>query len=173
NLTHDHLDYHHTLQHYKLAKYALFDWPGLRAAVVNVDDPAGAELLQRMPPMETRAYSLGKQPTAALQAQQIHTGTYGLVFNLVTPDGTAQLLTRLVGEHNISNLLLVAGVLQHLGWGLPRIARALGALQPVEGRLQIVEPLNCGSDTGPSPMVVVDYAHTPDALERALLALRK
>ncbi|HWL28428.1 MAG TPA: bifunctional UDP-N-acetylmuramoyl-L-alanyl-D-glutamate--2,6-diaminopimelate ligase MurE/UDP-N-acetylmuramoyl-tripeptide--D-alanyl-D-alanine ligase MurF [Burkholderiaceae bacterium] len=171
NLTHDHLDYHHTLHDYKLAKFALFDWPGLRAAVVNADDHAGAELLQRMPPMESLAYSLDK-PTAALQAQQIQTGTYGLVFNLVTPDGTAQILTRLVGEHNISNLLLVAGVLQHLGWDLPRIARALGALQPVEGRLQIVESLNCGSDTGPSPMVVVDYAHTPDALERALLALR-
>lgn len=172
NLTHDHLDYHHTLHEYKLAKYALFERPGLRATVVNADDPAGAELLERMRPMETLAYSLGKQPSAALQAQHIQTGTYGLVFNLVTPDGTAQLLTRLVGEHNISNLLLVAGVLQHLGWELPRIARALGALQSVEGRLQIVEPLNCGSDTGPSPMVVVDYAHTPDALERALLALR-
>jgi murE/murF fusion protein len=172
NLTHDHLDYHHTLHDYKLAKYALFERPGLRAAVVNADDPAGAELLLRMPVIETLAYSLGSEPAAALQAQHIQTGAYGLVFNLVTPDGTAQLLTRLVGEHNISNLLLVAGVLQHLGWDLPRVARALGALQPVEGRLQIVEPLNCGSDTGPSPMVVVDYAHTPDALERALRALR-
>src|SRR5690606_20288414 len=104
------------------------------------------------------------------QAHDIQTGAYGVVFNLLALGGKAQLLTRLVGEHNVSNLLLVAGVLQELGWGLPRIARVLATLQCVEGRLQVVEAP--AGDAASAAMVVVDYAHTPDALERALLALR-
>ncbi|MDS1142593.1 bifunctional UDP-N-acetylmuramoyl-L-alanyl-D-glutamate--2,6-diaminopimelate ligase MurE/UDP-N-acetylmuramoyl-tripeptide--D-alanyl-D-alanine ligase MurF [Pusillimonas sp. SM2304] len=170
NLTHDHLDYHQTFEHYRRAKFALFDWPGLRSAVVNADDPAGAELIGTLAPATTLAYSTRGKETAAVQAQDIHAGRYGLVFNLVTRDGAAQLLTRLVGEHNIANLLLVAGVLQQLGWDLSRIARVLGTLRSVEGRLQVVEPLDGAGQA--QPLVIVDYAHTPDALERALLALR-
>lgn len=172
NLTHDHLDYHGTLQNYKLAKFALFDTPGLRAAVINADDPAGQELLRAAPSAKPVAYSLGGAKEASVQAHDIQTSAYGLVFNLATGDGTAQLLTRLVGEHNISNLLLVAGVLQEMGWELPQIARVLATLRCVEGRLQIVEAA-AGTEAAPgSAMVVVDYAHTPDALERALVALR-
>src|SRR5690606_32243982 len=107
-----------------------------------------------------------------LTAQDIHTGAYGVVFNLVSYEGTAQLFTRLVGQHNVSNLLLVASVLQELGWDLHKIARILSTLAPVEGRLQVVEaPASFGRGNA-LPMVVVDYAHTPDALERALLSLR-
>ncbi len=170
NLTHDHLDYHGTLQDYKAAKFALFDSPGLRAAVINADDSAGRELLSLAPLVNALSYSLGSADTADLQAHDIQTGAYGVVFNLLALGGKAQLLTRLVGEHNVSNLLLVAGVLQELGWGLPRIARVLATLQCVEGRLQVVEAP--AGDAASAAMVVVDYAHTPDALERALLALR-
>src|SRR5690606_29690685 len=85
---------------------------------------------------------------------------------------SAQIFTHLVGQHNISNLLLVAGVLRELGWGLGRIARSLAVLRPVNGRLQVVEALGGASTVRPQALVVVDYAHTPDALERALLALR-
>lgn len=169
NLTHDHLDYHGTLENYQRAKFALFAWPGLRGAVVNIDDPVGEALAATLPQATTLTYSVSGQAAAVVQAQDIHAGRYGLVFNLVTHDGAVQLLTRLVGEHNVANLLLVTGVLQQLGWDLSRIARVLAALHSVEGRLQLVEAM--GAAQGHA-MVVVDYAHTPDALERALLALR-
>src|SRR5699024_9619692 len=104
-------------------------------------------------------------------AGEIQTSGYGLMFTLKTSRGSSQLLTRLVGVHNVSNLLLVAGVLRHLGWGMSRTVRALGALTPVQGRMQVVDAIDCGAPVA-SPMVVVDYSHTPDALERALRALR-
>src|SRR5690606_6912023 len=80
-----------------------------------------------------------------------------------------------VGMHNVSNLLLIAGVLGQLGWSVSRIARALSALRSVEGRLQVVEAVRCAPAEAEAsePMVVVDYAHTPDALQRALEALRE
>ncbi|HWK70974.1 MAG TPA: bifunctional UDP-N-acetylmuramoyl-L-alanyl-D-glutamate--2,6-diaminopimelate ligase MurE/UDP-N-acetylmuramoyl-tripeptide--D-alanyl-D-alanine ligase MurF [Burkholderiaceae bacterium] len=172
NLTRDHLDYHHTLENYKQAKFALFAWPGLRRAVVNADDPAGAELLLGLNPAMAVSCSMQPGSGADVRAEDIHTGPYGLVFNLLTHDGAAQLLTRLVGEHNISNLLLVSAVLQELGWDLPRIARVLATLRSVPGRLQLVEPLAREGAVRAVALVVVDYAHTPDALERALCALR-
>lgn len=172
NLTHDHLDYHQTFDNYKQAKFALFAWPGLQAAIVNIDDAAGRELLARCADCLRVTYSIQSEPGATLRADDIHAGSDGLIFNLVTPDGTAQLLTRLVGEHNISNVLLVAGILRWLGWDLSRIARVLASLRPVEGRLQAVEPAVPSPRPSASPLVVVDYAHTPDALERALMALR-
>lgn len=173
NLTRDHLDYHHTVERYKQAKCALFKWLGLRSAVINVDDPTGAELLAGISGVKTLACSLGRDESAAVQAHDIHTGSNGVIFNLVTPQGTAQLLTRLVGEHNVSNVLLVAGVLLELGWSISRIARMLSILRSVEGRLQIVEPDDIGKGGHGLPLVVVDYAHTPDALARALAALRE
>ena len=172
NLTHDHLDYHHTLENYKAAKFALFALPGLRAAVINVDDPAGIELLESIPAVESVTYSLGIAGDARIQARDIHAGAYGLVFNLTMPGGAAQIVTRLVARHNVSNLLLVAGVLHKLGWSLSRIARTLAILRPVPGRLQIIDAPACGDASIALPMVVVDYAHTPDALQRALAALR-
>ncbi|MCC2597451.1 bifunctional UDP-N-acetylmuramoyl-L-alanyl-D-glutamate--2,6-diaminopimelate ligase MurE/UDP-N-acetylmuramoyl-tripeptide--D-alanyl-D-alanine ligase MurF [Pusillimonas sp. MFBS29] len=171
NLTHDHLDYHGTLENYRRAKFALFNWPGLSSAVVNIDDPAGRQLANQLPAATTLAYSVSGNEQAAIQAQDIHAGRYGLVFNLVTRKGAAQLLTRLVGEHNVANLLLVSGVLQQLGWDLSRIARVLATLRSVEGRLQVIEPLGLEAASHAQAMVIVDYAHTPDALERALIAL--
>lgn len=173
NLTRDHLDYHKSLEAYKAAKFALFSWPGLSHAVINVGDPAGLELAGSVAALEPLTYSLEPADAASIQARDIQTGTYGLIFNLTTQDGVAQIVTRLVGEHNVSNLLLVAGVLQYLGWPLTRIARVLATLRSVEGRLQIIEPEACGDAATTTPMTVVDYAHTPDALERALLALRE
>ncbi|NLC36923.1 MAG: UDP-N-acetylmuramoyl-L-alanyl-D-glutamate--2,6-diaminopimelate ligase, partial [Alcaligenaceae bacterium] len=169
NLTHDHLDYHGTLDAYRDAKYALFDWPGLRTSIVNADDDAGVDLLSRIEGRRSLSFSLEAESTADIRALDIHAGTYGLIFNISRDEGSVQVLTRLIGLHNVSNLLLVAGVLQELGWPLSRTARVMSELRPVEGRLQIVE-----ADAGPAngPMVVVDYAHTPDALERALGALR-
>ncbi|MBV6273590.1 bifunctional UDP-N-acetylmuramoyl-L-alanyl-D-glutamate--2,6-diaminopimelate ligase MurE/UDP-N-acetylmuramoyl-tripeptide--D-alanyl-D-alanine ligase MurF [Alcaligenaceae bacterium CGII-47] len=172
NLTRDHLDYHGTIERYKQAKFALFAQFGLRSAVINADDAAGAELLGHHDTVHRVGYSLRMGESAAIRAEDIQAGTQGLVFNLATPQGSAQILTHLLGEHNIANLLLVAGVLRELGWGLTRIARSLGALHAVPGRLQRVEALGGASSARPQAMVIVDYAHTPDALERALSALR-
>lgn len=173
NLTLDHLDYHKTLRAYKAAKFELFKWATLRAAVINVDDPAGAELFESTRSLGAVGFSLRGNGVAALQADDIQAGTYGLVFNLTTPRGAAQIVTRLVGEHNISNLLLVAGVLRQLGWSVARTARSLAMLRSVPGRLQIIEPLLCGDGPAAQPLVLVDYAHTPDALEHVLAALRE
>lgn len=172
NLTRDHLDYHQTMARYKQAKFALFAHAGLRSAVINADDPAGAELLAVQDSVRRTGYTLGTDESIAIRAEDIQTGAGGLVFNLAMPQGSAQILTRVVGEHNISNLLLVAGVLRELGWGLIRIARALATLRAVPGRLQVIEALGGASSARPQALVVVDYAHTPDALERALGALR-
>lgn len=170
NLTHDHLDYHGTLERYQAAKFKLFRWPRLSAAVINIDDPVGAELMSATTVSNPVSYSMQPDAQAHVQAQDVQSSGYGLVFNLLTARGSAQVLTRMVGLHNVSNLLLVAAVLGQLGWGMARTVRALAALQAVDGRLQVVDALECG-DSRSLPMVVVDYAHTPDALERALGAL--
>lgn len=170
NLTHDHLDYHETLENYKAAKFKLFRWPRLGAAVINIDDTAGAELMTATSLAHPVSYSMQPDVAANVRALDVQSSGYGLVFNLKTARGSAQVLTRLVGLHTVSNLLLVVGVLGQLGWGMSRTVRVLGALKPVEGRLQTVESVDCGESRA-LPMVVVDYAHSPDALERVLLAL--
>lgn len=172
NLTHDHLDYHGSMLAYKQAKQILFTWPGLRSAVINADDEIGQELLAA--PLQARKVSYSMQHAGVdLLADDIHTGADGQVFNLVTAHGTAQIVTRLLGEHNVANLLLVAGVLQEVGWPVSKIARIMATLVSVPGRLQIVDPISTIGKHTPLPLVVVDYAHTADALERALEALRE
>lgn len=170
NLSHDHLDYHHTTENYKNAKQILFNWPHLRLAVVNKDDAFGRELLTTAKAARILSYSI-LDKSADLYADDVHTGGDGQVFNLIEAHGTAQILTRLLGDHNVSNLLLVSAILLELGWPIAKIARLMATLGPVPGRLQIVRSATVGTHR-PLPLVVVDYAHTPDALERALLSLR-
>lgn len=172
NLTRDHLDYHGTLDKYRDAKFSLFGRPGLQVAVVNVDDAAGRDLLARYPGLPALRYSIEPERECDVHAADVQTGAYGVIFNLVLPSGTAQIVTRQLGLHNVSNLLLVAGVLHHLGWDLARIAGALAALQPVPGRLEAVDPRVADARRG-AVLAVADYAHTPDALERALVAMRQ
>ncbi len=177
NLTRDHLDYHGTMERYEAAKARLFRWPGLTAAVVNADDEAGRRLIASLPAALAMGYSLSDAPEipAAMRARDLQATSQGQIFTLVSPHGEAQIVTRLLGAHNVSNLLLVAGVLYQLGLPFAQIARELAATDPVDGRLQTVEPLGSSgaqAGTGRGPLVVVDYAHTPDALSRALTALR-
>jgi len=173
NLTQDHLDIHGTMQAYEQAKARLFAWPGLKSAVINLGDPAGMRMAAG-----TQAKVLGYAREGALdavlgypllQARDIQITAQGTIFVMRGPDG-AELLVRtgMPGEYNVENLLLVAGVLRELDWPLPQVAAALDRLQPVAGRLQVV---SASSSSG--PMVVVDYAHTPDALRGALAALRQ
>lgn len=174
NLSHDHLDYHGSWQHYGDSKKLLFQRPGLRRAVINLDDPFGQEILQAAGDTPIFTYSMN-DAAADFYAQDVHPGADGQVFNLVGVHGTAQFLTHQIGLHNVSNYLLVAAVLNELGWPVSKIARIMASLSPVAGRLEMVRPVMARSQKAVygQPLVVVDYAHTPDALERALLALRE
>jgi UDP-N-acetylmuramoyl-L-alanyl-D-glutamate--2,6-diaminopimelate ligase len=170
NLSRDHLDYHGDMQAYGAAKARLFDWPGLAAAVVNSDDPFGRTLAQRLRP-DLRRLRFGLAPLAdggrpEFHATDIRTGGDGIAFTLVTPAGTAAVASALLGRFNLSNLLGVAAVLHALGRPLPAIVHALAGLRGVPGRMQ-------RHGGGARPLVVVDYAHTPDALEQALASLRE
>ncbi len=171
NLTLDHLDYHQTMARYEAAKAALFAWPNLSHAIVNVDDEAGARVFAQTTAREKAGYSLKAAPAATFTAVEHEFRDYGLIFTLRTPSGDAQVATRLVGEHSIANILLVVAVLDALGIHLRQSAGLVSLLTPVPGRLQTVTPI--GADPSrKQPLVVVDYSHTPDSLERALEALR-
>jgi UDP-N-acetylmuramoyl-L-alanyl-D-glutamate--2,6-diaminopimelate ligase len=167
NLTRDHLDYHGDMSEYGAAKRKLFlDWP-LQGAVINRDDAFGRELLA-LPPRAERvlSYSVAGEPGAELSTQGLRSSAAGLEFELATPWGRGAVRSRVLGRFNVSNLLAVAGCLGLLGWGFERIAQALAQLSPVPGRMN-----RLGGDAQ-LPLVVVDYAHTPDALEQALHSLR-
>jgi murE/murF fusion protein len=172
NLSLDHLDYHKTMPAYEAAKARLFAWPGLSRAVINIDDAAGRRLFEALP--AKMGISYGLHATAQVRARDLYITTHSQIFTLVTPQGAVQIVTQLLGQHNVSNFLLVAAVLDVLGWPLTNIARALSAAQPVSGRMEFVTSIQAAvtGKTQGSPMVVVDYAHTPDALKRVLEALQ-
>jgi murE/murF fusion protein len=171
NLSRDHLDYHGTMPAYEAAKARLFAWPGLARAIINTDDEAGRRLLAALPAGQAVAY--GFEPSADVRARDLAVTGQGQIFTLAMRQGEAQIMTGLLGQHNVANLLLVAGVLDALGCPLSDIARELSAATSVPGRLETVTPPQYATGrTAEGPMVVVDYSHTPDALERALAALR-
>jgi MurE/MurF fusion protein len=163
NLTQDHLDYHRSMAAYWAAKRTLFRWPGLQAAVVNVDDPQGAALARELTDVDVWTVSI-KQP-ARLFAKGLNYLEGDLAF--VVCEGEVQLPVRckVVGDYNASNLLLVLAGMRALGVPLQEAVAALAALKPVPGRLQRVASTH-------ELAVFVDYAHTPDALEKVLQALR-
>ncbi len=166
NLTHDHLDYHGTMARYFAAKARLFDWPELRVAVINRDDPYGRELMERLPPsVRLIDFSLD-DARATVFARDIRTSAAGLSFTLQAPEGAVDVHSVLLGRFNVANLLAVAATLIGQGWPLVRVREALDRLQPVTGRMN-----RLGGVQG-APLVVVDYAHTPDALEQALANAR-
>ncbi|MCV2356739.1 UDP-N-acetylmuramoyl-L-alanyl-D-glutamate--2,6-diaminopimelate ligase [Paucibacter sp. B2R-40] len=165
NFTQDHLDYHGTMDAYWAAKRELFDAPGLRAAVLNVDDAKGAELaLELQPKLDVWTCSL--MGPARLQATDLHYRAGGLAFTLRESEQALLVETGLIGEYNVANLLGVIGCLRALGHGLVEIAAVAGQVTPVPGRMQRV---GNGLEL---PQLVVDYAHTPDALDKALTALQ-
>ena len=167
NFTQDHLDYHGTMDAYWEAKAALFDWPGLEAAVVNVDDSKGAALAEALAarglPLWT--YSCDAARSARLCALDIAYGDAGLRFTVAEGAERLLLSTALIGQYNVANLLAVIGSLRALGVPLVRAVAACAGLSPVPGRME------CLQQPG-APLVAVDYAHTPDALAQALGALR-
>ncbi|WP_338770877.1 UDP-N-acetylmuramoyl-L-alanyl-D-glutamate--2,6-diaminopimelate ligase [Massilia sp. METH4] len=172
NLTRDHLDFHGSMQAYEAAKQKLFAWPGLKAAVINLDDPAGVRIAALVNGAQVIGYTLKPDSDvpampgmAVLRASQVKSRSAGTEFHLDSPYGSAQVKTRLVGAFNVSNALGVLGALLAKGMPLRAAVDAIEALTPAPGRMQLVG----GND---APMVVIDYAHTPDALEKTLEALR-
>ncbi|MEG0003210.1 MAG: UDP-N-acetylmuramoyl-L-alanyl-D-glutamate--2,6-diaminopimelate ligase [Comamonas sp.] len=165
NFTQDHLDYHLNMQAYWEAKKALFDWPGLEAAVINVDDAHGARLWASLQSRDLDVWSVSTQGPARLQAKDISLGREGLQFTVIEDAHSHVLRTRLVGQYNVANLLGVIAALRALGLSLDQAVAACDQLEPVPGRMQQI------AEAG-KPLVAVDYAHTPDALEQALKALR-
>ncbi|MCK9564257.1 MAG: UDP-N-acetylmuramoyl-L-alanyl-D-glutamate--2,6-diaminopimelate ligase, partial [Bacteroidales bacterium] len=167
NLSRDHLDYHGTLDAYGAAKARLFAWRGLRHAVINRDDAFGRQLLAGLPAgVAALDYSLCE--AAAVRASDIVYSQRGVSARLDTPWGRGMLSSPLLGEFNLSNLLAVVAAACAQGHSLDRVLALIPALKPVSGRMEIVSGPAAGR-----PQVVVDYAHTPDALEKALLALRR
>ena len=166
NFTQDHLDYHHSMEAYWQAKTALFDWPALQAAVIYIDDAHGLALHGALSErLDLDVWSTSMQRSARLQAQDITFGEVGLRFTVVEGDERYALQTTVIGDYNVANLLGVIAAMRALGVPLARAVSACAALQPVPGRME------CIALPG-QPLVAVDYAHTPDALQQALRALR-
>jgi UDP-N-acetylmuramoyl-L-alanyl-D-glutamate--2,6-diaminopimelate ligase len=168
NFTQDHLDYHGSMEAYWRAKRRLFDWPGLRSAVINVDDVQGMALaaaLHEVPEKPLDIWTVSTKVPARLQARNIRYETMGVAFDVVEGDSRIALQTRLIGEYNVSNLLGVLAAMRCQGVPLQEAVAACVGLQPVPGRME------CVGGVG-EPLVAVDYAHTPDALDHALQALR-
>jgi UDP-N-acetylmuramyl-tripeptide synthetase len=164
NLSRDHLDYHGTMVAYGQAKARLFAWPGLRTAVINADDPFGQGLIDAARSRRQHVVSYGFS-NADVAGTGIAMGGGGIALSVATPWGRGAVETRVVGEFNAHNLLGVLAVLLDSGIAFDAALGALSALTPPPGRMQ-----RFGGDG--KPLVIVDYAHTPDALEKALLALR-
>lgn len=177
NFTQDHLDYHGSMEAYWLAKQALFNWPGLKAAVVNLDDAQGQTLADVCRQQGVAVWSYSLHQAARLQAAELTTGLDGFEVLVREHDealaqvvGEARIAAPLIGEFNVSNLLAVLGSLRALGVPLQDAAQACAHLTAVPGRMQAVRLP--GAEPLALPLAVVDYAHTPDALHKALLALR-
>jgi len=172
NLSRDHLDYHGDMARYGGAKARLFDWPTLAARVINVDDEFGVALAGRAHPgarliLTTRAPAGAPLPAGAelLRATAIVALPHGLRLEIEAGAGRARLDSPLVGDFNAANLLTALGVLLALGIPLAEGCAALGRCSAPPGRMQ-------ASGGGGLPLVIVDYAHTPDALDQALRAAR-
>lgn len=171
NLTRDHLDYHHTMAAYAKAKRKLFTHPGLKLAIINAEDEFGLDLLKTLPNnLSKLAYAVeapvkGLGNIAQIYATDIMLSNPGLCFKVQTPMGAISVQTTLLGRFNVANVLATIGALLSLNFSINDIERVLPLLQSVNGRMQML-------GGGNKPRVVIDYAHTPDALAQVLLAIK-
>ncbi len=168
NLTHDHLDFHKTMEEYLQAKMLLFNsYPGASSkaftAVVNLDDPCGVRVLAET---KGRAVTCGIGHEADIRASNIIAGANSVSFDVTTPIGACKISLNLGGAFNVHNALAAFGAGMALGISIEDIQAGLQALSAVPGRFESVD---CGQEFG----VIVDYAHTPDSLENVLNAARK
>ena len=165
NFTQDHLDYHASMQNYWAAKEMLFGWPGLKAAVINIDDVKGLELATTLAGTGLDVWTFSCTRSARLQARNIQHGSQNLSFDVMEGGESYRVSTCMVGHYNVSNLLGVMATLRSMSVSLADAARACADLLPVPGRTETLA-------TQGLPLVVIDYAHTPDALEKVLAALK-
>jgi len=167
NLTQDHLDFHGTLDEYRRAKRRLFELlaaspkPG-RTAVVNADDPSGVEMVRGLD-LPVIQFGFGGGDVRAVERRS---SLDGIHMTVETPRGALTITSRLIGEHNMMNLLGAVGAGLALGLAPDAIAHALAGVSAVPGRFEQVH-------AGQPFLVIVDYAHTPDALERVLVTARR
>jgi len=170
NLTQDHLDYHHTMENYRDTKALLFQKPNLQNAVINIDDDAGKYFVEALQKPSGSAgvnvitYALHDNH-ADISVLKCTPTQYGFDINIKTPWGDGELHLPLIGEFNISNALATIGVLGILKMPFNKIIQSLSQLKTVNGRMQLFQAKN-------SVHTVVDYAHTPDALEKTLCSIR-
>lgn len=164
NLSRDHLDYHGSMQAYGAAKAKLFSMPNLRWRVINIDDAFGQTLASEQGAAELLSYSIDNQ-TAKLHCRDVRFSHKGVEVVVVTPVGEGLLKSPLLGRFNLSNLLAVVGSLLALDLPLADILPIVPTLNAPAGRMQRLGGVD-------KPLVVIDYAHTPDALENALNALK-
>lgn len=164
NLSRDHLDYHPSMEDYAEAKWQLFSFPSLRYAIFNIDDAVGAQFAKRSQQSSVLTYAIEKP--ADICVRQLQIVADGYYVDVLTPWGDAQMHIPLIGRFNISNCLATIAVLGVQGIPLKETAEKILALKPPPGRMQTFNKPN-------QPLVVVDYAHTPDALLHALQALRE
>lgn len=172
NVSRDHLDYHGTMRRYRAAKARLFDWPTLEWAVLNLDDAFGVELARRLRGRRLNVIGYGfgvpgaKGRRMHVAGRNLRLSRHGVAFDVATPWGDATLESGLIGRFNAANLLGTLTVLLASGMRLEASIEALRRVKAVPGRTE-----RYGG--GRRPLVLVDYAHTPDALEQVLRALRE
>lgn len=167
NFTQDHLDYHGSMEAYWQAKAKLFAWTGLQSAVLNIDDERGAALALSLEGLVPDLWTVSCAVPARLRASDIHYDQQGLRFVVVEAGEREQhtVQTRLIGTYNVYNLLGVMAAMRSIGVPLAAIVATCADLSAVPGRME------CVGASGQT-LVAVDYAHTPDALSKALAALR-
>lgn len=172
NISRDHFDYHGSLENYAMAKRRLFHMPHLRRAVVNLDDSMGEALIEGLAhELQVFVYTLNPAaeiPTRAtgwVRAESVEPQAHGLCLRFSSSWGEGEVYSNLFGQFNAANLLAVFLLLMEHGMPLEEALRRLSAATTVAGRMQVY-------GTGDQPAVVIDYAHTPDALEKALTSLR-
>lgn len=169
NLTRDHLDYHRDMNEYGATKAQLFYWHGLQNALINADDEFGVQLISQLKQSDSgslKIYSYGFNPQADIRIIEFIANTKGMEISLETPWGKGSVQTRLLGRFNAQNFAAAMGTLCASGYDFQAALNALAKIKPATGRMDCIFNEN-------KPLVVIDYAHTPDALEKALTTLRE
>ena len=168
NLTRDHLDYHNNMESYFREKRKIFNGENgtlPKVAIINGDCPYGKRLMEELPP-QVRVLSFGLEENNLFRAKNINLESTGTEFLLECPAGSMVIKSPLLGRYNVMNLLASLAILHAMGRSIPDAIRKIGAFEGVDGRMETV-------DNGQAYNVVVDYAHTPDALRNALGMLRE